>query len=93
MKMLSVPRKTVKFTVLRSEEGVTNMSLCPTFWERVAMKQASKVIAHIIDDLKKEIRQQGPFVIAPILWSVEVDMPMFYGNTYVYVNNFERKTD
>lgn len=89
MKTFAQPRKTVKFTVLRTEDGVMNTSLLPTFWQRVAMKQAHKAIAHIIDDLKKQFRSQGPFVIAPIMWSVEVDMPMIYGHTYVYVKPFE----
>lgn len=93
MKMPSIPRKSVKLTVLRTEDGVMNMHLSPTFWELVAMKQGHKVMAHIIDDLIKEIRSQGPFTFAPLLWEATVDMPMIYGNTYVYVKPLGIETD
>ena len=93
MKIPFNTRKTVTFTVIRTESGVMNLSLSPSLWEEVAMRKAKTAIVRIIDDLKKEVRKQGLFAIPPHMWTVTVEMPMIYGNTYVYVKPYLSQTD
>jgi hypothetical protein len=78
---------------MRTEDGVMNMSLSPSLWEEVAMRKAKTAIARIIDDLKEEVRKQSTFIIPPLLWTATVEMPMIYGNTYIYVKPYQSKTD
>lgn len=93
MKIPFNTRKTVTFNVMRTEDGVMNISLSPGLWEEVAMRKAKKAIARIIDDLSLEIRRQSVFMIPPLLWTATVEMPMFFGNTYIYVKPYQSKTD
>lgn len=93
MKIPFNTKKTVTLTVMRTESGVMNLHLTPSLWEAVAMRKAHKAIAHIIDDLLKEIRSQSGFIIPPLLWTATVEMPMIYGHTYIYVKPHQSKTD